>query len=721
MSKITKKSCLTKIIALFTAVILCCANVGCASNSDGSSSANAGGEGAMKVHTVKNDDKFGTNVQYDWPEELDAMTDTWVATDGLGRNVDTYAKVGEVRQDRFVGMFYWTWHSGQAKTNRALDNTKILNNYNGSIAEALVNSKEWGNFNEAHHWSEPLFGHYDMEDEWVLRKHAEMLANAGVDYVAFDNTNGRYTWLEGALKLLKVWSQARKDGVRAPQITFMLPFGGGEDAKYQLYELYQKIYKLEEYQDMFFNWDDKPLILCSADCLNEKFEVDNTNGIPEQELRDFFTFRYCWPTYDRADLPADAMQWMSIFPQNVSEDADGNKELVPVSVAQNWSKERGLTAMNGQNVFGRTYTAMNGYDKQKNAKYYGANFTEQFEYAKNIDPEIIFITGWNEWVAGRFANWNGTEYAFPDQFNQEYSRDIEPEAGDMADHYYNQLCDFIRQYKGAREVPAASAVKSIDINGASEQWDDVGPYFKSYAGNTFDRDADGYKGTHYTNTTGRNDLVGAKVARDDENLYFMVETKEDITPYTDKNWMRLFIDVDNLEYTNEDAPYGTGLNKLPNWETYEYVVNRVQPTETMAVLEKSTGGWNWKKAGEVEYVVSGNRMQIKVPKKLLGLDKVEDKDLVVNFKWADNNLADGKGNIMDFYTDGDVAPNARFKYQYRTTLMSEIIRQQNEEAARLAEEAWQRQKQAEKDWAEELAAQEGGNASAEPDLAPQGE
>lgn len=34
---------------------------------------------------------------------------------------------------------------------------------------------------------------------------------------------------------------------------------------------------------------------------------------------------------------------------------------------------------------------------------YGYNFQEQFDRALNIDPDMLFITGWNEWIAGRFT------------------------------------------------------------------------------------------------------------------------------------------------------------------------------------------------------------------------------------------------------------------------------------------------------------------------------
>ena len=60
----------------------------------------------------------------------DLMSDTWVATDALGRQMPLIDSVGKVKTDqrRVVGMFYITWH---AKGNHDLpgpytDVTKIL-------------------------------------------------------------------------------------------------------------------------------------------------------------------------------------------------------------------------------------------------------------------------------------------------------------------------------------------------------------------------------------------------------------------------------------------------------------------------------------------------------------------------------------------------------------------------------------------------------------------
>nr|MCR5263295.1 hypothetical protein [Clostridiales bacterium] len=300
--------------------------------------------------------------------------------------------------------------------------------------------------------------------------------------------------------------------------------------------------------------------------------------------------------------------------------------------------------------FGRHYTS-DGYDSRDDAKLYGANFAEQWEYAISKDPRIVFVTGWNEWNAGRYESWPPTdaavENAFPDEYDETYSRDIEPTKGDLKDHYYYQLVDYVRKFKGSRSVAPASAEKNIDLGAdPAVEWADVGPEYIAYRNNTGDRDAAAYGGVRLTDSSGRNDIVGAKAARDGENYYFMVECAEDITPYTDKNWMRLYID------TTDAGSDG--------WESFDYIVNRVSPSENKAVVERFTGdGFETETAGEADYKVTGRYLVVKIPAKLLGRQGTGSG---LSFKWSDNVV---DGDIMNFYTQGDVAPAGRFKYVYR--------------------------------------------------------
>lgn len=607
------------------------------------------GELAMTVHVYGNDKPLFNKAEEgaggiappepeDSPaiKERDAMPDTWVATDGLGRVLPTNAETGNLKQDKYVGMFYWTWHVEHAKTTAPVNVQKICDEY----PEAITNHYHsvWDTIPDYQpcFWNEPIYGYYTTTDRWVLRKHAELLADAGVDVVIFDNTNGTFTWRESYMALLDVFKKAREDGVKTPKISFILPFGDENSAAIQLREIYQTAYKDSGYNELWFYWNGKPLIMSLTTGLNR------TNALDDEIYR-FFTFRPGVPQYNAVSQNnSDKWGWLANYPQAVYTDRNGLKQTT-VGVAQNWGKNYGLTAMNGNNIHGRTYTS-NGYDTRENAKLYGANFAEQWEYALSKDVDFIFVTGWNEWVAGKHPEWQGVHNAFPDEFNDEYSRDIEPSTGELKDHYYYQLVSYIRKYKGTRAVPEPTAAKTININGGISQWDGVGPYYIAYKGNTFDRNSDGYKTTHYTNTTGRNDIVGAKVARDSGNLYFMVECAENITPYTDKAWMRLFID--------------TG-SSAKNWEGFEYVLNRVSPSSTEATLEKSTGGWSFTTVGKVSYKVDGKYLVVKIPKSYLG---ISGNTFTVNFKWNDNMQKDG--DIMDFYSNGDTAPGGRFMYSY---------------------------------------------------------
>jgi hypothetical protein len=299
--------------------------------------------------------------------------------------------------------------------------------------------------------------------------------------------------------------------------------------------------------------------------------------------------------------------------------------------------------MNAPGSFGRSYTDANGHAEDPDAVNYGLNFQEQWERAFVLDPEFVFITGWNEWIAGRYEEWQQQHNAFPDQYNQEHSRDIEPMKGGHGDNYYYQMVANIRKFKGVAKPPKFTRNKKISIDGDFVDWETVAPKFKSHKGNTLKRNSGGWGDLVYKNTTGRNDIVASKVTSDKDNLYFYVETANPLSPSDDPAWMRLFIDTDR----NGDT----------GWEGYDYVINRSNPGEK-ATIEKNTGGWNWEKVDSLNWKISVNKMEIAVPKTVLKLNgKVN-----IEFKWSDNMQAGGE--IMDFLLHGDVAPLGRFNYYY---------------------------------------------------------
>lgn len=595
---------------------------------------------------------------------------TWAAVDGLGRTVSTATQVGPAKGDKTVGVFYWIWHNYWGKDHPARNITQIMSKNPGARNDfshsAWEGTAEW----TPYFWDQPLLGYYRTTDKYVLRKHAEMLADADVDVIIFDCSNGDLTFAEGYTAIFKAFEEAKADGVDVPQIAFLLNFFEQDQAKKQITQLYKQIYKKDKWKDLWFLWDGKPLIMAQEAMLDPKVAE-------EKQIHDFFTFRYNVPTYFDADYSYDAKAWgwCSVYPQTkFGVRADGSVEQMCVSAAQNAANGQ-LVAMNHYlgGVQGRGY-AKDHYSYQytyqnntvtvnkntKDAYIYGLNFQQQWDYAIEVSPDFVFVTGWNEYVVNRQKNWYNTPNAFSDNFDAAYSRDIEPSRGILKDHFYYQLVENIRRYKGTDVQEAASAAnnayKTVDITSAEDQWADVTLAYNHYTGSTVKRNSAGYQGTKYESDTMRNDIVQSKVAYDAENIYFMVETKDDLTSSSDAAWMRLLIDTDPTGVT-------------ANWEGFEYIVNRVSSSGGKAVLEKSIGGWNFEKVGEISFSASGKRLQLAIPKSMLGFTGTGTVQF--NFKWADNTRKDGatqdSGDILDFYQYGDVAPGGRFMFTFTST------------------------------------------------------
>lgn len=583
---------------------------------------------------------FGNKQNINQPDDGLVKPETWALTDGLGRSAPLAGEVKEKDNGKFVGMFYWTWHTQQSNGKDPRNVTELLKEDPSAIRD--FSSPLWKGLYSGypHFWDEPLYGYYIDTDEYVLRKHAELIADAGVDVIFFDCTNETALWEESYEKLFEVFEKARADGVNVPQVSFLLPFSSYDYTHTDLVNLYNKIYSKGRYKDLWFIWDGKPLMFADKNSLDK-------NNPEDKEIYDFFTFRDNESTYFAKDtfVAKKTWGWCSDYPQTkFGKSLNGDVEEMCVSVAQNAARGK-LVAMNADDeVQGRAFSKGNysysyTYGGKKitassdmdDAYLYGINFQQQWDNAIKCDPEFIFVTGWNEWIAGRWDEWCGTENAFPDQFTYEYSRDCEPSAGILKDYYYCQLVENIRRFKGVSDtVEPENGVKT----------------YYHYTNSTYDRKSNGWGRMYYTNDTMRNDFVKAEVSNDNEYICMSVYTKDNITPYTDNAWMRIFIDTDS-----------SGVS--PNWEGFEYVINRRGATDKTVVIEKSTGGWSFEKAGQAEYEINGNVMKLKIPVSALGLSADNVK---FNFKLSDNMQTDG--DIMDFYQNGDVAPGGRFTYVY---------------------------------------------------------
>ena len=624
----------------------------------------------------------------------------WRAADDLGRVVANPDETPSPRPDRKVGLFYFLWLDGDIPRDRNLPEGQ-----NGPYDVSKIEMRDpWpaqnddllGSDTQMHYWGEPLFGYYASSDPYVLRRHVRLIADAGVDTLIFDTTNA-VTYENAYLALCDVILEAFANGERAPQVVFMTR----TNATATIQKIWDEFYSHEKYRPVFFQWEGKPLILA------------NPEEVPEK-IRDFFTIRDTyWPT-DSVFRTHDAWRWVDGYPQTYSwHDAEDRPEQLNVSPAQNVARDDKQGPVWMGELIGRGRSFVYGAEEQRFAPLEGRNFAQQWTRALEIDPDFIMITGWNEWIAGRWwIDW-GNRYALVDQYDLEYSRDVEPVRGAALDAYYLQTVDGIRRFKGAPRAPSTAPRKSIDLDGAFDQWRDVEPTLRDYSGETEPRDFRGVAGLWYKTPKGRNDLTVAKVARDDETVYFYLETRDAIAP-TLPDGLCLALDLDddlatgwrgaelvvgvkynadgtavgryydgseaqkakealdaltrreNLEEYVEThkfvetqlSPYATPeqVAALENWERHEK--SRLDARkESFALIEKARTFYPGEETSVCRWRVEENKLMLAVPTSLF----TSGANLAaVSFKWLDDVPLATPAN---FYDCGDVAPESAFFYR----------------------------------------------------------
>lgn len=697
-------------------------------------------------------------------------SDQWVATDCLGRELPDHHEVGDIRPNKYIACFYFLW-LGRHSNSGPYNNSEILKNH--PEARNDPNSPYWGKMGDPHHWGEPLFGYYVGEDEAVLRKHAQMLGDAGVDVICFDVTN-QFTYPESYKPLFKVFSEMQKAGNKVPKIAFLCPFGIPNKV---VRELWRDVYSCNYYSDIWFYWKGKPLILADPtllfssdfssnggcvpvhlypnDKITQRFVADHpfsqitllsptwetnenyvnvalydSNGKikqkvskvaiydnkpysvsfssmmpkgtytveltynsgksvgwwgrkksegatlknctyvesavngevsdicflmeidPEREqIQKFFTFRAPQANYFTGPTQTDQWSWLEVFPQHGFYNTNGQLEEVSVGVAQN-AVDGKLSALSHPRSHGRSFH--NGKEPApEDCNYWGQNFQEQWERALELDPEIIFVTGWNEWIASRFGSNSGfydsPPVTFVDQFDEEFSRDCEPMKGGHQDAYYYQLIANIRRFKGV-SPPSQTRACSISIDGKYEDWTNVRPIFYDTISDPVHRHCRGWgQEQFYNNQTGRNDIVESRVSCDNDYLYFYLKVQDQIQGnYSSKDWITLLIDVD------ENPQTGVNGN--------DFVVRSSHQEHTLQLCRLSNEGDCPNVSvilPNVEHSISSKELEMKIPINSI-FEKIHHKGF--RFKWTD-----GISVLKDwsvFTTDGDAAPNDRYYFRY---------------------------------------------------------
>lgn len=556
---------------------------------------------------------------------IDTKYDTWVCDDELGRTVassDSKAKT-TIDNSQF-GMFYYVWHGQHG--DEVKDITKLL--------QANPDNPQWGNLYQFHWAGEPALGYYTGGANYVIARHIQWLVDAGIDYIYLDVTNA-FTYDDQVRAIMREFDRRDQLGLKWPKLAFMTHTSSANVVQ----ELYNKWYSKPQYDKYWYTWESKPLIL-----------ADNSDWptIP-RDIRSHFTVRYSW-TWDTGE---NKWPWVANYPQEpgyVIHNGQYYNEQIIVSTSQHpWSKI-------GKSYHNGAEPAFDKYGLCKETPQ-GLYFAEQWTQAFKLHPVMVNITQWNEWMAQRFTINSTSQYDmvrpvatakfgetyFVDVYNQEFARDIEPSNEPLIrDHYYLQMVDNIRRYRGVHPIPVPTLSKKIDINGNFDQWDNVDPEFVDEPGDTQ------YKAPSDPATRTANDIVLTKVTKDADNLYFYAKCSEDISLPENSSgyyWMSVLL--------NADCDYTTG------WAGYDYRI--VNSGTTMRIEAYNAGSKAWTVVGSATYRVDKNRLMIAVPKSLVGMSRAE---VDFDFKWVDN-IRQSCVEPLDFYRYGEVAPEARFNYRYK--------------------------------------------------------
>lgn len=623
--------------------------------------------------------------------DYDFTKASFAAVDRVGREITPMHRE-KTDHERYVGVFYFLWLGTHLSSAGVYDVTKLQKTEEGAAAvfdtsyginDIVPNtaSTEDGYpdgmqspTNYVHWTNEPLYGYYNSADDWVIARHIELLTMADVDFIFFDTTNEQ-TYAQNVnpnyvsdpsdpknvqlsrptYAVLDTILELSEQGWDVPKVVFYTNYKSGE----QVEKIYNEFYASGKYDSIWFAPFGKPMIVGTTE-ENEGTDQTGANRVDiSAEMQQYFDVRESqWPS--KASQP-NGFPWMD-WSDGDNYYFEDNK-MVNVNVAQHGATETSYSAYvhYGRAADGRSSRGWNEdeftIDEDWEA---GKNIEDQWDTVFKYEDqgktvEMVTVSAWNEWLAWKY-NPAGDQVIFVDNFNNEFSRDMEMDRYYYKDNFYLQLVRNVRRYKYSTVREAGYEWQSKTVS-SIDDFSDVEAVYKDFAGDARERDFYGFDiresareaeliGSWYSDHSNRNDIVQVKVVHDAANVYFLIETAAPITPYeSGENWMNVLIKTGAS--TSSDS-----------WEGYNFILNR-SPQNGKASVERSQGGWAWTSVGTADMTVSGNRMMITVPLSMLGLSA---ENFAFEFKVADNVTA--YTDIMDYYVTGDSAPIGRLNYSY---------------------------------------------------------
>ena len=561
------------------------------------------------------------------------------ATDALGRTLITSEEAGLPQENKYVGLFYTVWHKDLELSNmRDVRKSYACNPDSPDLGGAYT----WC------YWAEPEVGYYRTNDVWKIRRDMYYFAMAGVDFLYLDLTNNEI-YTEDLTVLFDTMLAMRAEGQMTPYIVPWINSHAHTSMEGDgIIEFYNTFYTQEKYKDLWFFWEGKPLAMI-------KIGNDGTlSCLRNKRLTEALTFRVSWVD-QKWPATDDTLQdhynlWLDCHNTNFKtyqfgyHDDPLKAECIGIGAAgwaQAGSGRSGeLSQHQYLDRFLETTTMGEGLVLE-------ANFNELME--RNPECEVLLLSRWNEWTAMHLGKhewgYGYSEFGFIDQFNAEFSRDLEPMKGGFTDNYFYQMCNIIRRFKGVLPADENTGAQTMDMTGNFSEWQKITPVFTDFTGDVSERNSTSVTSQElYINQTGRNDIVESRLTANGGMVYVYARTAETITSSVDSdNWMLLFLDADQ--------------NKQTGWEGYDYLINYHVIDQTFTTICAFKDGI-WQEIGVVSYRVQDNELVVAIPRSLMGLT---GESFTLRFHWLDNVT-----NVYDlecWFTTGDSAPERRNNYE----------------------------------------------------------
>lgn len=557
-----------------------------------------------------------------------------VGVDHFGRSFNV---ISGLKTEKQVGLFFFEW-IGQPYASGIYDAAKILAMPNGLKILTDFNSLDSSISpnGQAHYWGEPLWGYYNSDDEWVIRKQLQMITTAGIDFIFFDATNS-LIYKSVFMKILGILDEYQKAGWDPPKVAFYTHSHSLQTTR----TLYKELYEPGIYPATWYRINGKPMIIAYTnpedDLAEAKSRGDSytTGPLPDEILNFFYFFSPQWPF---EEAKPDGFPWIEwTFPQPL------HGHVMNVTVASHPAIPMSFSLTRGNQNWGRGWNVLTKQNVEQDIDR-GTFFQSQWDHALEVDPDMISVGGWNEWIAYKQPYMG--EYMLCDGATLEFSRDIEPMNGGYQDAFYIQLIRNIRKYKGSDGISGTFPRSTIHIKGKISQWEKV-----TYSQENMDvaypaRDSYGGAMTvRYTQPFPENKLEEIKVTHDSRFLYFYIRFRDKITAYNgNDNWLNLLI--------------GTGDPALKNWESYEYIAGTKYENNRLDIARLHSD-FTATKCGVGRYSLNDSIVQIKIPRSAIQLVAGENK---FYFKVAAG--VENPADIMNYYKSGSVMPMGRLSYLY---------------------------------------------------------